>query len=197
MLTWAIYLLSQSPERRERVIKEAEEAVDRPGHDAEALIQTRAVVEEALRLSPPIIGITRTALRRTELAGHAIARGTMVIISIGCCGATLTVRSVPFPPRCGQACRAIRLSSLRRGAAHVHRRSVRAARGDPRTGDAHARLRPRLGARPVSVAGHQFHSAAARRPMHDGGAAPRATATGRRGITARQAASACASRCGQ
>ena len=65
MLTWAIYLLSQSPERRERVIKEAEEAVDRPGHDAETLIQTRAVVEEALRLYPPIIGITRTALRRT------------------------------------------------------------------------------------------------------------------------------------
>ena len=37
--------------------------------------------EEALRLYPPIIGITRTALRRTELAGRIIDRGTMVVIS--------------------------------------------------------------------------------------------------------------------
>jgi cytochrome P450 len=47
----------------------------------DALVQTRAVVEEALRLYPPIIGITRTALRRTELAGRIIDRGTMVVIS--------------------------------------------------------------------------------------------------------------------
>jgi cytochrome P450 len=32
-------------------------------------------------LYPPIIGITRTALRRTELAGHRIERGTVVVIS--------------------------------------------------------------------------------------------------------------------
>jgi cytochrome P450 len=38
-------------------------------------------VEEALRLYPPIIGITRTALQRTELAGRTIERGTMVIIA--------------------------------------------------------------------------------------------------------------------
>ena len=43
----------------------------------EALIQTRAVVEEALRLYPPIIGITRTAMRRTELAGRTIEHKTM------------------------------------------------------------------------------------------------------------------------
>ena len=79
-LTWAIYLLSQSPEWRERLTEEAENAADGSGQDA-ALVQTRAVVEEALRLYPPIIGITRTAMRRTELAGHKIERGTMVVIS--------------------------------------------------------------------------------------------------------------------
>jgi cytochrome P450 len=79
-LTWAIYLLSQSPEWRERVIAEAENAADGSGDDG-ALVQTRAVIEEALRLYPPIIGITRTAMRGTELAGHTIKRGTMVIIS--------------------------------------------------------------------------------------------------------------------
>ena len=81
-LTWAIYLLSQSPEWRERVAAEADDVIGSPVPDAlDALVQTRAVVQEALRLYPPIIGITRTALRRTELAGRIIDRGTMVVIS--------------------------------------------------------------------------------------------------------------------
>ena len=81
-LTWAIYLLSQSAEWRERVAAEADEVIGSPVPDAlDALVQTHAVVEEALRLYPPIIGITRTALQRTELAGRTIDRGTMVVIS--------------------------------------------------------------------------------------------------------------------
>jgi cytochrome P450 len=81
-LTWAVYLLSQSPEWRERVAKEADDVIGSPAQNAlSALVQTRAVVEEALRLYPPIIGITRTALRRTQLAGRTIDRGTMVVIS--------------------------------------------------------------------------------------------------------------------
>jgi cytochrome P450 len=70
-LTWAIYLLSQSLEWRERVAAEADDVIGSAAQNAVgALIQTRAVVEEALRLYPPIIGIARTALRRTELAGR-------------------------------------------------------------------------------------------------------------------------------
>ncbi len=81
-MTWAIYLLSQSREWRERVIEEADKVIGGyPETTADALVQTRAVVEEALRLFPPIIGITRTATRRTALAGHTIERGTMVIVS--------------------------------------------------------------------------------------------------------------------
>ena len=64
-LTWAIYLLSQSPEWCERLTGEAENAADGSGQE-DALVLTRAVVEEALRLYPPIIGITRTAMRRTD-----------------------------------------------------------------------------------------------------------------------------------
>jgi cytochrome P450 len=81
-LTWAIYLLSQSHEWREWVANEADDVIGARVQNAlGALVQTRAVVEEALRLYPPIIGITRTALRRTELAGRTIDRGTMVVIS--------------------------------------------------------------------------------------------------------------------
>jgi cytochrome P450 len=81
-LTWAIYLLSQSSEWCERLVEEADNVIDGSGPQAlDALVQTRAVIEETLRLYPPIVGITRTATRRTELAGHPIPRGTMLIIS--------------------------------------------------------------------------------------------------------------------
>jgi cytochrome P450 len=81
-MTWVIYLLSQSSEWRERVLAEAEKLEGYSAQTAvEGLVQTRAVVEESLRLYPPIIGLTRTATRRTELAGRTIERGTMVIIS--------------------------------------------------------------------------------------------------------------------
>src|SRR5262249_43801415 len=81
-MTWAIYLLSQSPQWRERVGQEAQAVLDDSGRGPiDSLVQTRAVVEEALRLYPPIIAITRIAVRRTELVGHTIERGTMVIIA--------------------------------------------------------------------------------------------------------------------
>ena len=46
----------------------SESVLDRGGEAAaEGLVETRAVVEEALRLYPPVIGITRTTLRRRSL----------------------------------------------------------------------------------------------------------------------------------
>jgi cytochrome P450 len=102
-LTWAIYLLSQSPEWHERVAREADDMIGGHVLDAvNALIQTRAVVEEALRLYPPVIGITRTALRRTELAGHLsnaapwLSSHPTWCIDIACFGAirTCSIRRV-------------------------------------------------------------------------------------------------------
>ena len=81
-MTWALNLLSQSPEWRERVAEEADSVINGSVNDVfDGLVQTRAVIEEALRLYPPVVGITRTALRRSELAGRTIERGTMVVIS--------------------------------------------------------------------------------------------------------------------
>src|SRR5262249_36388017 len=80
-LTWAFYLLSQSAEWRERVLAEATRLNKMTWHEAvEVLADTRAVVEEGLRLYPPIIAITRTALRRTEIWGRTIKRGTLVVV---------------------------------------------------------------------------------------------------------------------
>jgi cytochrome P450 len=81
-MTWAMYLLSQSPEWSARVAAEGERELGGPVEGlAERLPETRAVLDEAMRLYPPVVGITRTATRRDELAGQAIDRGTMVVVS--------------------------------------------------------------------------------------------------------------------
>ena len=81
-LTWALYLLSQSPDWRERAETEADEAFD-PGHPAslERCEVLRAVFEEALRLYPPAATLTRQAIADDEILGVRIPAGTVVAIS--------------------------------------------------------------------------------------------------------------------
>jgi cytochrome P450 len=81
-MTWASYLLSQSPEWQERVQNEADrEAVADVGILADRLVETRAVIDETNRLYPPIAAISRVALDADELAGERISRGTIVVIA--------------------------------------------------------------------------------------------------------------------
>jgi cytochrome P450 len=81
-LTWSIYLLSQSPVWRQRVRREA---LSLTGHgplvDVEDLSVTRAVIEEALRLYPPIAAISRVALEDDDLAGIAVYKGDLIVVS--------------------------------------------------------------------------------------------------------------------
>jgi len=81
-MTWALYLLSQSPEWRQRLQTEADRelAGDIEGL-AERLVETRAVIDETNRLYPPIAAISRTTLEPDELAGQPIKRGTMVVVA--------------------------------------------------------------------------------------------------------------------
>jgi cytochrome P450 len=81
-LTWAVYLLSQAPDWCARVTAESEQKWSGPVEGlADRLADTRAAIEEAMRLYPPIIGLSRTAMQPDELAGRTIERGTMVVIS--------------------------------------------------------------------------------------------------------------------
>jgi len=73
-LTWSFYLLTLSPQWRDRLRREADGG-------APELVQARAVVEEALRLYPPLVAISREALAADELAGRRIGRGAMVVIA--------------------------------------------------------------------------------------------------------------------
>src|SRR6185312_1347128 len=75
-LTWALYLLSQSDHWRERVEAEADRELAGPTQGlADRLVDTRAVIDETLRLYPPIVAISRAAQQADKLAGREIERG--------------------------------------------------------------------------------------------------------------------------
>jgi cytochrome P450 len=81
-LTWALFLLSQSSECRERVRWEADRNLDGDIDGlADRLANTRAVIDEANRLYPPITAISRAAVEPDELAGHTIRGRTLIVIS--------------------------------------------------------------------------------------------------------------------
>jgi cytochrome P450 len=81
-LTWALFLLSQLPEWQDRVRTEASrELGGRSIGLAERLVETRAVIEEAIRLYPPIAAISRVALGPDDLSGARVERGSLVVIS--------------------------------------------------------------------------------------------------------------------
>jgi cytochrome P450 len=81
-LTWALFLLTSSPEWLERVHAETESEFDGDLEGlADRLATTRAVLDEALRLYPPITATSRTAGQRDELLGQPIENGTMVVIA--------------------------------------------------------------------------------------------------------------------
>ncbi|HXF79950.1 MAG TPA: cytochrome P450 [Usitatibacter sp.] len=84
-LTWTLYLLSRSPQWSARLEEEIArvtggEAI-RAGH-VDGLVLTQQVIKESMRLYPPVPIMTRQAVAETSLAGHTLAVGTSVMMSI-------------------------------------------------------------------------------------------------------------------
>jgi cytochrome P450 len=81
-LSWAWYLLAQHPEAEARLADEARDVLgDRPPAvaDVPRLPYAGMVVAESLRLYPPAYGLGRQAERATEIAGHAVAAGDILV----------------------------------------------------------------------------------------------------------------------
>jgi cytochrome P450 len=82
-LAWAWYLLSQSPAAATRLRAEAAGVLAGRAaslSDLPALRFTRAVVDETLRLYPPVPVLAREAQAATVLAGHKVPRGSLVLV---------------------------------------------------------------------------------------------------------------------
>jgi cytochrome P450 len=69
-LAWAAERLARTPASQERLAGELAES-DKPAY-------LDAVINETLRLRPPVIDAVRTAVDDTELGGYRVARGTIV-----------------------------------------------------------------------------------------------------------------------
>ena len=82
-LAWALYLVSKHPAAAEQIRRESEEVYgDREpnAQDYSALAYTRAVIQETMRIYPPIWGLIRTAAEEDEIAGTKINRDDRVVL---------------------------------------------------------------------------------------------------------------------
>jgi cytochrome P450 len=83
-LTWTLYLLAQHPEVEERLHAELDGVLGGrlPGaEDIPRLAYTRMVLEEAMRVYPPVPRLVRTALRDYEVGGYNVPAGSLVVVS--------------------------------------------------------------------------------------------------------------------
>lgn len=83
-LFWAMSLLAQDPAEQERVAEEAVRVPIQPESAMaaiSALVRTRAVVNETLRLYPPAFTLVREALGPDRLGDFDLPKGSVVMIS--------------------------------------------------------------------------------------------------------------------
>ncbi len=83
-LNWCWYLLSQHPEVEARVLEEFSRVLSDQHPTMEALAElhyTQAVLEETLRMYPPVWVFTRRAVEDDVVAGYAIEAGSNLFIS--------------------------------------------------------------------------------------------------------------------
>jgi cytochrome P450 len=80
-LSWACYLLSQHPGVESHLHAELEQVLGGriPNvEDLPRLTYTRMVLEETLRLYPPVVGFNRKALADDEVGGYFVPAGTLI-----------------------------------------------------------------------------------------------------------------------
>ncbi len=84
-LTWTLYLLSQNPEAAQRLQAELDAVLGGRAasfSDLPKLVYTEQVLQEAMRLYPPVYSIARRACEDTEIGGYPIPAGSEVMLWI-------------------------------------------------------------------------------------------------------------------
>jgi unspecific monooxygenase len=80
-LFWSLYLLAQAPAVQDEVAREATAARAGGAPDADQLKYTRAVLDETMRLYPPVYLITRAAAGPDQIDGRAVNKGDVILIA--------------------------------------------------------------------------------------------------------------------
>ena len=141
-LFWSLYLLSLDRNAQEELAAEARATAHmQPGElDVTKLTFTRAVLDEAMRLYPPAFLIARAALGADTIAGESVQTRDVIMIAPWLLHRHEKLWENPnafmpqrFLPAVTTA-RSLRLSAVRRRPAGLHRRAVRADRGDAGAG---------------------------------------------------------------
>ena len=83
-MTWALWLLAGDPGAQERAIAEVREVLGERAVEVDDLARLpylRAVIDEAMRLYPPVWLVTRRAMEADVLGGREIPAGSLVIMT--------------------------------------------------------------------------------------------------------------------
>lgn len=80
-LFWALYLLALDPATQEQVAAEAQGATANGALDLDRLKFTRAVLDETMRLYPPVFLIARAAAGPDTIAGKPVRKGDVILIA--------------------------------------------------------------------------------------------------------------------
>jgi cytochrome P450 len=86
-LTWTWYLLSQHPEVERRLHAELDTVLGGQLPTVEhldVLPYTRMVIQEAMRLYPPVFGFSRHAISEDEIGGYRIRANSVIFVSQYC-----------------------------------------------------------------------------------------------------------------
>lgn len=82
-LTWMWYLMARHPEARDRVYEEVQDVLSGrtpEAADVDKLTWTTAVIEETLRLYPPIWILDRFSVADTTVGGYHVPAGSIMLI---------------------------------------------------------------------------------------------------------------------
>lgn len=82
-LSWCFYVLNLDPEVGERILAESLAAYgdhDPTWEDIQKLTYTKAVIQETMRLYPPVWNIVRQATAEDEIGGHKILPGDLMVL---------------------------------------------------------------------------------------------------------------------
>lgn len=84
-LTWIWYMLSQHDDIHQKFVEELDRVIGDGEVLSEHLMQltyTRQIIEETMRLYPPVFSIPRQVAKDTVMQGYQLKKGTVVLTSI-------------------------------------------------------------------------------------------------------------------